>query len=275
MRTSIVLSVRKGLFSSFMKNAASSKTTESVEAGTTGLSKEQQDKLKGKLSLLRKEEELPKTDAKLRDVHDDEFGQNYMDTIRARSLLKFAHNYKPPADVELLVKAIAQGYDAISADPLRKADILKKLGAEFGHYVPNCSLHKMKTLEDLLSFYRQEVKNITKYAEMARDDSLPENLNIRENALRFHPNDTQAPHGGVTAFPGTGGEVFGLRNKRIYREFNPKKEWYDYEEMSFDYVKVDKDMPWDPEVAKRMDSFVDKKYKLKSRSFQRTPVQEF
>ncbi|KAK0419859.1 hypothetical protein QR680_014373 [Steinernema hermaphroditum] len=275
MRTSLVLSARRGLFSSFMKSAASSQTSETAGAEVSGLSREQQDKLKGKLALLRKEEEK-KSDVKLRDVHDDGFGQNYMDSIRARSLLKFTYNYKPPADVDLRVRLTTQAYCKCKSleDARHKADVLKKLGDEFGHYVPNCQLHKIKTVEDLVDFYSQEVKNITKYSELARDDSLPENLSIRENPLRFHPNDTQAPHRGVTAFPGTGGEVFGLRNKRIYREFNPKKEWFDYEEMSFDYTKVDKDMPWDPEVAKRMDAFTDKKYKLKSNSFQKAPVRE-
>uniref|UniRef100_A0A1I7Z9K8 Large ribosomal subunit protein mL50 n=1 Tax=Steinernema glaseri TaxID=37863 RepID=A0A1I7Z9K8_9BILA len=277
MRTSLVLAVRKGIFSSFMRSSASSKSTDAPEADGPGLSKEQQDKLKGKLSSLRKQEEKPASDMKLRDVHDDdngEFGENYMDSIRARSLLKYRYNYTPPADVEVVVKTIAGEYDTLSCDPQRKAGILNSLGIEFGHFVPSCSLHKMKTIEDLLNFYRQEVKNINKYSEMARDETLPVNLNIREHPRRFHPNDIGAPHAGVTAFPGVGGQVFGLRNKRIYRQFNPRKEWFDYEDMSFDYEKVDKDMPWDPEVVKRMDSFVDKKYKLKSRSFQRTTVRE-
>lgn len=35
---------------------------------------------------------------------------------------------------------------------------------------------------------------------------------------------------GITAFPGEGGEVFSLRNKRLYRQFQPKEKWFDYED---------------------------------------------
>lgn len=66
---------------------------------------------------------------------------------------------------------------------------------------------------------------------------------------------------GVTAFPGDGGKVIGLRNKRIYRQFRPKQEWFDYEDQTFDHEPVDKGMPWDPEIAKKMDSYVDLKFK--------------
>ena len=71
-------------------------------------------------------------------------------------------------------------------------------------------------------------------------------------------------HLGVTAFPGTGGQIFGLRNQRIYRQFNPKKEWYDFEEQNFNYEKVDSGMPWDSEMAQRMDREIDKKFSVKS-----------
>lgn len=68
---------------------------------------------------------------------------------------------------------------------------------------------------------------------------------------------------GVTAFPGDGGQVYGIRNQRIYRQFTPKKEWFEYEDQSFDYQPIDKGMPWDPEVARKMDSFVDKRFTSK------------
>jgi len=39
----------------------------------------------------------------------------------------------------------------------------------------------------------------------------------------------------VTGNPGEGGTVYSIRNKRIYREFKPKKEWFDYDDQNFDY----------------------------------------
>ncbi|VDK68244.1 unnamed protein product [Anisakis simplex] len=74
---------------------------------------------------------------------------------------------------------------------------------------------------------------------------------------------------GVTAYPGRGGQVLGLRNKRLYRQFQPKEEWFDYEDQSFDYNRVDKDMPWDPEISKRMDRYPTKKYHLSTKAFKR------
>jgi len=36
----------------------------------------------------------------------------------------------------------------------------------------------MKSLRDLFEFYEQPVNNITKYAELARNEKLPQNLAI-------------------------------------------------------------------------------------------------
>lgn len=72
---------------------------------------------------------------------------------------------------------------------------------------------------------------------------------------------------GETAFPGRGGEVYSLRNKRLYRQFRPKQDWFDFEEESFDFTRPDIGMPWDPEVAVRMDRYPTKKYNLKSKMF--------
>ncbi|KAF7637744.1 hypothetical protein Mgra_00002720 [Meloidogyne graminicola] len=119
----------------------------------------------------------------------------------------------------------------------------------------------MRNLHNLIEFYEQPVKNITKYAELARNEKLPQNLAIMENPRRFHPNDKTALHGGITATPGEGGTVYSIRNKRIYREYKPKKEWYDYEEQNFDHdVKLSKGMPWDPEIANKMDSYTNVKF---------------
>jgi len=102
----------------------------------------------------------------------------------------------------------------------------------------------------------------------------------------------------VTGNPGEGGTVYSIRNKRIYREFKPKKEWFDYDDQNFDYdvtlskgfyhnslnfnkteihyhfweyntLRIDPSieyninnnslkisgMPWDPEIANKMDSY--------------------
>uniref|UniRef100_A0A915LDV8 Large ribosomal subunit protein mL50 n=1 Tax=Meloidogyne javanica TaxID=6303 RepID=A0A915LDV8_MELJA len=160
-----------------------------------------------------------------------------MDEIRARSLLKHTYVYNPPDELDNII-------------------FLLDLGRSLKHLVPNSKLHKMKSLRDLFEFYEQPVNNITKYAELARNEKLPQNLAIMEQPRRFHPNDKTALHGGVTGNPGEGGTIYSIRNKRIYREFKPKKEWFDYDDQNFDYdVTLSKGMPWDPEIANKMDSY--------------------
>lgn len=51
-------------------------------------------------------------------------------------------------------------------------------------------------MSDLIEFYSTPIKNISKYAQLARDEHIPQNIAIREHPARFHPNDTEAHHGG-------------------------------------------------------------------------------
>lgn len=76
--------------------------------------------------------------------------------------------------------------------------MLHGIGSFLKHFVPNSRLHKIKTVGDVITFYSEPVSNITKYAEMARDEALPNNIAIREHPVRFHPNDKTAPHGGMS-----------------------------------------------------------------------------
>ncbi|KAH7697221.1 Protein MRPL-50 [Aphelenchoides avenae] len=216
----------------------------------------------------------PTPAASLVAVEKDEEQEAVMDSIRARGFMKHTYKYTPAPDVEAVVreKATASGVTTQSSDahwmsaPLSdlaaKEKLLLDLGQRYRHFVSNAKLHQMKTIGDVVDFYTTPVDNIPTYARMARDKSLPENLAIREHPARFHPNDIHAPHGGITAFPGDGGEVLSIRNKRLYRQFRPKKEWFDYEEQAFDYTPMDKNLPWDPEMIRKMDRYTDKKFYL-------------
>ncbi|VDN03862.1 unnamed protein product, partial [Thelazia callipaeda] len=164
--------------------------------------------------------------------------------------------------------------DEIDIDSIRARGFATNylLGERLCHVVPNSELHSIKTVGDLIDFYGRPFRNLTKYAQMARDNkrTLPKNLHIIEHPFRFHPEDIHSYHGGETAFPGKGGEVISLRNKRLYRQFKPKEHWFDYEEETFDYERPDKGMPWDPEIAERMDQYPTKRYNLKAKGFRRT-----
>jgi hypothetical protein len=86
----------------------------------------------------------------------------------------------------------------------------------------------------------------------------------------------------VTATPGEGGKILGIRNKRLYRQYKPKKNWYDYEDQTFNidvslskggtylynrsdqnnYLLENSGMPWDPEVAHKMDTHADIRFTI-------------
>jgi hypothetical protein len=242
-----------------------------LKSDASSLTGEQKERLRSKLPSIRTDTDVqPTKKSKSFAVVSD--ATKEMDEIRARGILKFNRLYSPPSNVESIVESAVKSNAKITGDWKEysiedvkiKFKIIDNLASELGFYIPNSDLHKMKTTSDILEFYSTPISNTTKYTQMARDDSLPENLAIREHPVRFHPNDTEALHGGITAYPGEGGDVITLRNKRLYRSFKPKKEWYDYDDQAFDFRRPDEGMPWDPEISQKMDRYVDKKFKKRS-----------
>ncbi|VDK82523.1 unnamed protein product, partial [Litomosoides sigmodontis] len=130
-----------------------------------------------------------------------------MDSIRARGFLKYRYNYEPPDDLESQVKEAVNEVLVSVSDDIRSIDLTKNrrlkfqlldlLGTRLRHVVPNSELHQMKTVGDLIDFYGRPFQNLTKYAQMARDNkqTLPKNLHIMEHPFRFHPEDTESYHG--------------------------------------------------------------------------------
>ncbi|CAD6192003.1 unnamed protein product [Caenorhabditis auriculariae] len=253
---------------------------------TPQLTKEEQSKLREALPTLRSAE-TSKATSSGQEVYfnPDDLLESRVDadSIRARGFLKHRHNYTPSLDVQEKVENAAKSI--LSAAKIKTEDVLEykfedgknevkfelltKLGRLFNHWPGNAKLLHFETVKDVVDFYSTPVQNITSYSQMARSENKPKNVHILEQAVRFNPEDTEMYHGGVTAFPGTGGEVFSLRQKRLLRQFRPKKDWFDYEDQTFEYSKVDKDMPWDPEVARQMDRYPDKRYNLQTKKFTR------
>uniref|UniRef100_A0A0K0EZX4 Large ribosomal subunit protein mL50 n=1 Tax=Strongyloides venezuelensis TaxID=75913 RepID=A0A0K0EZX4_STRVS len=239
------------------------------EKRTDGLTNEEKEQFKLRYSGI-----ISKLVSSGQNVIADEIddAQPYLDSIRARGILPYKYNYNPPSNLkDVITNAVSSVLSTKESDFSKidlsnnlkdKASLLIKLGNELSHHIPNSTLHEIKTVADVYNFYSEPVSNVTEYVEMVRDPTIPKNISMKEEAVRFHPEDVESYHGGVTAFPGTGGEVYGLRNKRIHREFNPRKEWYDYEDTHFDYTKIDANKPWDPRIAEKMDKYVNRKYKL-------------
>uniref|UniRef100_A0A0N5CAX6 Large ribosomal subunit protein mL50 n=1 Tax=Strongyloides papillosus TaxID=174720 RepID=A0A0N5CAX6_STREA len=252
---------------SFFKSK--NKTVE--EKGTVGLTKDEKERFKLRYTDIISKLVNPNQQVVVDDVDDE---QPHLDSIRARGILPYKNSYNPPSNLkDVITNAVSSVLSTeesdfneidLSNNLKDKASLLIKLGNELSHHIPNSKLHEIKTVADVYNFYSEPVCNVTEYVEMARDPTIPENVAIKEEAVRFHPEDVESYHGGVTAFPGSGGEVYGLRNKRIHREFNPRKEWYDYEDKHFDYTKIDANKPWDPRIAEKMDKYVSRKYQIKN-----------
>jgi len=228
----------------------------------TTLTAEKKDKLRQGLQSLSKDDKVLTKATSLVDSSMDE-----MDKIRARSFLPHNYNYDPPNNVAQIIEDVAyelnvptSGEEMCFPSLTIKAKFLLKIGEKLNHQVPSGQLHYIRNVKDAVTYFSTPVKNLTKYAAMARDENLPANVAIREHPIRFHPNDTHALHGGITAFPGEGGQVLSLRNQRLYRQFKPKVEWYDYEDQNFSHDPVDKGMPWDIEIANKMDRYTDRKF---------------
>ncbi|KAI6243009.1 39S ribosomal protein L50, mitochondrial [Aphelenchoides fujianensis] len=250
---------------SFWKRSAAPKPT-----GEVGMGEEEKEALGKKLQshvvAERPADEKQKKRALVERSEAETAAE--MDAIRARGFLPYTYNYDPPSDLaEIITKAAETAGISASDEKFAnlevKSKLLLELGAQLKHYVPSNKLLYLETLEDVRSFYAMPVRNTTTYQEMARDMELPANLAIRENPARFHPNDAEAVHGGVTALPGSGGKIFGLRNKRLYRQFRPKIDWFDYEDQNFQYEAADAQQPWHPEVASKMDRYTDRKFSKK------------
>ncbi|CAJ0568559.1 unnamed protein product, partial [Mesorhabditis spiculigera] len=275
MRRTAVCLVRGGQGGGFLSRILGKKPDPPADHT---MSEQQKEALAKTLGKLRTDVARPRDDsAQTASFSDDLIDSRIdIDAIRARGVMKYRYNYTPPHDIEERVLKFAgsilgtRTLDRKLEDSQEKFKLISAIGSELNHFPTNSRLHQIKTVADLAAFYEEPVKNVDDYTKMARSTKLPPNVSMAEQPARFNPEDKDAWHGGVTAYPGAGGKVYGLRNQRILRQYQPKSEWYDYEDTDYDYTRVDKDMPWDKEVAEKMDRYPDRRYSLSRKAFQRT-----
>uniref|UniRef100_A0AAF5CXY4 Large ribosomal subunit protein mL50 n=1 Tax=Strongyloides stercoralis TaxID=6248 RepID=A0AAF5CXY4_STRER len=270
IRTSRIITTRNGFFGKKKKSGEKFETS-------IGLTDKEEGALRSRFpNIVSNVDRTSKKLSKTIDITKEDsvlFSEKEYDSIRARGILPFKYVYNPPSNLkDIVVNAVSSTMTTkeddfnkidLSNNLKDKAALLIKLGKDLSHSIPNSKLHEIKTVADVYNFYLEPINNTTEYVNMARDSTIPNNVFMREEPFRFHPDDVEAYHGGVTAFPGEGGEVYGLRNKRIHRQFNPRKEWFDYEEISYDYKKPDADLPWDPRIAEKMDRYFSHKKRKK------------
>nr|XP_054749568.1 uncharacterized protein LOC129255041 [Lytechinus pictus] len=97
-------------------------------------------------------------------------------------------NYSPPLDVEdsleemtlqLTTETDPVNWKEVTLDDnLLKFQLLSKCGQTFQHSIPNYQLKKMKTVEDVLTFYQTPLKDTSVFDELSTKE-LPANLRIQ------------------------------------------------------------------------------------------------
>ncbi|XP_055925997.1 uncharacterized protein LOC129957604 [Argiope bruennichi] len=152
--------------------------------------------------------------------------QTALQAIADRGFARELPPYKPSTDLDEQLHKICKkifGPDLSSAwkqqslsDPLMKYKVLTKCIETFRKDVPNSSLHKMKTIEDVFTYYNTPVDGCLPYDAMVRDsEALPPNLYVMPETPIFNPA-TDSFFDGITAFPG--------RKRIIYTKTGEKFE---------------------------------------------------
>merc|ERR1712045_527223 len=89
-----------------------------------------------------------------------------MESIKHKGFLRAYQSYEPPSDVEekfftsvrKIIPNSSNEQESMKSTPLDDLDtklkVLNSLSTEFSHHVPNSLLHQMKTVADLLVFYK-------------------------------------------------------------------------------------------------------------------------
>lgn len=93
----------------------------------------------------------------------------------------------------------------------------------FKHSVPNSQIYELKTVGDVVEFYKTSVDSTVPYDAMKEMD-LPQNLHIQYDYLRFNP-ETDTKFKGKTAFPKSSTLVTGLKYKGKYTGHEAKRSW--------------------------------------------------
>ncbi|XP_050718286.1 39S ribosomal protein L50, mitochondrial-like [Eriocheir sinensis] len=150
-------------------------------------------------------------------------------SLAARGYLRSQKPYKPPGDAGQKVLGICervlgtQAPNATFPSAQDKWKVLTQCSQALGHTLPNSLLHRVTSVEELVTFYLTPV-NTTVPLDMMKDMDLPKNLHVTYNYTRFHP-ETDTKFGGVSVFTKDSTLVVGLKNKKRYPGYNAETSW--------------------------------------------------
>lgn len=168
--------------------------------------------------------DIPETEALLPPKRFTEFEkefnavgefQSQIDSLKTRGFQRPYKPYEPPPYIDSLVIDTVNKFINIPEnsdltqilldDPAVKCSILKSLSEETAHLVPNSFLHTIKSVDNLLHFYRSPVQTTTPYDKLEaqqRSGKLPPNLHVQLDPVRFDPKG-EGYINRITAYPGS------------------------------------------------------------------------
>lgn len=107
--------------------------------------------------------------------------------------------YSPPADIEIQLETIFETVLGSTSRQTKLDDINQKFNLfqscskKIEHSIPSSMLHSIKTVEDVVTFYKTPIDSRTPLDKM-RTMELPENLHVQFDYVRFHPGEIYVFH---------------------------------------------------------------------------------
>ncbi|OQR67631.1 hypothetical protein BIW11_13403, partial [Tropilaelaps mercedesae] len=175
-------------------------------------------------------------------IRDGSSAQASLDSLAARGFCRPRKPYEPPADIEdrlrkvigrVMPEALDKKWSEVKLSGTKKVTLIAECAKELSHAVPNPELKELRSVEHVAKFFRTRVDGISPYERLvhAKPGELPDNLHVIPEGIRFKPFDpeSQGPDGlfrGLTAYPGHGTKVVGLRSRKKYGPgFHMDAEW--------------------------------------------------
>ena len=179
--------------------------------------------------------------------YDEEFAkvtsfENQLQSLSQRGFQRAWKPYKPPSNMEVIFasacqKILGNEWQAVSKDfskktlaGTEKVRLLSYLTEVFsGHRVPNSMLHTMTTMDKVFSFYSTEVNHMSPYDHLeagVKRGTLPQNLYVQLEPVRFDPVNATHDLGRVTAFPGDSTIMVTPESRKKWKDRKAKKSPY-------------------------------------------------
>lgn len=162
--------------------------------------------------------------------------------LETKGYLRPLKGYTPPENVEEKLNTILATHannlslNSQIKEPLIQFKILEACSESFQHSVPNSQLHKMNSVGDILEFYQTPVDTLTPLEHLKASD-LPPNLAIQLEAKKFDPEEKDAFHGGISAFPQSPTFVTSVYSKKKYKPVEAQNWVKDWREKALGYIR--------------------------------------